>query len=185
MIRQITCRIGKWEVFWAAWLIFVLQVDFVFLQHLLLLQVLINSIRVIVRRQAVLAPEVLAAVLTCWRFMLRFLWRKRLEWTLTRRQPNPPTEPPEHKNMFFTREKDTHMRQQTLRQWFLTLFTYLTLLSNNITRFTPNTLGGGHLLKIRNSTNSYSLEWFIKIYIGCNLWFSKFTFLDDEIYPQG
>ena len=68
------------------------------------------------------------------------------------------TEPPEHKNMFFTREKDTHMRQQTLRQWFLTLFTYLTLLSNNITRFTPNTLGGGHLLKIRNSTNSYSLE---------------------------
>jgi len=33
-------------------------------------------------------------------------------------------------------------------------------------------------------TNYYSLEWFIKIYIGCNLWFSKFTPLADEIYPR-
>jgi len=31
---------------------------------------------------------------------------------------------------------------------------------------------------------SYSLERFIKIYIGCNLRFSKFTPLEDEIYPQ-
>ena len=31
-------------------------------------------------------------------------------------------------------------------------------------------------------TRSYSLEWFIKIYIGCNLWFCKFTPLENEIY---
>jgi len=34
-------------------------------------------------------------------------------------------------------------------------------------------------------TNIYSLEGFIKICIGCNLWFSKFTPLKDDIYPQG
>jgi len=34
-----------------------------------------------------------------------------------------------------------------------------------------------------NITNSYSLEWFIKIYIGCNLWFNKFTLLEDDLYP--
>jgi len=33
-------------------------------------------------------------------------------------------------------------------------------------------------------TNSYSFELFIKICIGCNLCFSKFTPLEDEIYPQ-
>jgi len=32
--------------------------------------------------------------------------------------------------------------------------------------------------------NSYSSECFMKIYIGCNLWFSKFTPLEDEIYLQ-
>jgi len=31
---------------------------------------------------------------------------------------------------------------------------------------------------------SYSLEWFINIYLGCNLWFNKFTLLEDEIHPQ-
>jgi len=39
--------------------------------------------------------------------------------------------------------------RETLEQWFLTFLTYLTLLSNKITRFTPNTLSGAHLLKIR------------------------------------
>jgi len=34
-------------------------------------------------------------------------------------------------------------------------------------------------------TISYSLESFTKLYIGCNLWFSRFTPLEDEIYPQG
>jgi len=34
-------------------------------------------------------------------------------------------------------------------------------------------------------TNSYSLEWFIKFYVVCSLWFSKFNPLEDEIYPQG
>jgi len=38
----------------------------------------------------------------------------------------------------------------SLDQWFLTFFTYLTLLSDKITRFTLNTLNGAHLLKIRN-----------------------------------
>jgi len=37
-----------------------------------------------------------------------------------------------------------------LDQWFLTFFTYLTLLSNTITRFTPNTFSGALFLKIRN-----------------------------------
>ena len=37
-----------------------------------------------------------------------------------------------------------------LDQWFLTFFTYLNLLSNKITRFSPSTLSGVHLLKIRN-----------------------------------
>jgi len=34
-------------------------------------------------------------------------------------------------------------------------------------------------------TNCCSLEWFIKIYIGCNVWFNKFSHLEDEIYPPG
>jgi len=33
--------------------------------------------------------------------------------------------------------------------------------------------------------NSYSLEWFIIICIGWNLWFSKFAPLEDEIFPRG
>jgi len=33
-----------------------------------------------------------------------------------------------------------------LDQWSLTFFTYLTLLSNKVTRFSTNTLNGGHLL---------------------------------------
>ena len=32
--------------------------------------------------------------------------------------------------------------------------------------------------------NSYSLEWFINIYLGCKLWLNKLTPLEDEIYPQ-
>jgi len=42
-------------------------------------------------------------------------------------------------------------------------------------------------LFIKNTklTTSYSLGLFIKIYIGCNLWFSIFSTLEDEIYPQG
>ena len=39
--------------------------------------------------------------------------------------------------------------------------------------------------KYESNNNSCSLEWFIEIYIGCNLWFNKFTLLEDEIYPQG
>jgi len=31
---------------------------------------------------------------------------------------------------------------------------------------------------------SYSLEWYIQICICCNSWFSEFTPLKDEIYPQ-
>jgi len=37
-----------------------------------------------------------------------------------------------------------------LEQWFLTFFTYLTLSSNKITRFTPDTLSGAHVRKMRN-----------------------------------
>ena len=33
-------------------------------------------------------------------------------------------------------------------------------------------------------TNSYSLEWFIKVNIACNLWFRKFTPLADDTYPR-
>ena len=32
--------------------------------------------------------------------------------------------------------------------------------------------------------NSYNLEWFINIYLGCNLWLNRFTPLEDEIYPN-
>jgi len=39
------------------------------------------------------------------------------------------------------------VRQLCLDQWFLTFFTYHTLLSNKITRITPNTLNRAHLLK--------------------------------------
>jgi len=39
---------------------------------------------------------------------------------------------------------------QSLAQWFLTFFTYLTLLSNYITRFTTKTLNDAHFLKIWN-----------------------------------
>ena len=34
-------------------------------------------------------------------------------------------------------------------------------------------------------TNPYSSEWFTKIYTCCNLWFSKLSALEYEIYPQG
>jgi len=34
-----------------------------------------------------------------------------------------------------------------LVQWFLTFYTYLTILSNKIIRFTPNSFNGAHLLK--------------------------------------
>jgi len=37
-----------------------------------------------------------------------------------------------------------------LQQWFLNFFTYLTLLSNKVTRFTHNAVIGAHLLKLRN-----------------------------------
>jgi len=40
--------------------------------------------------------------------------------------------------------------QDKARQWFLTIFTNIILLSNKISRFTTNTLNGAHLLKIRN-----------------------------------
>jgi len=40
--------------------------------------------------------------------------------------------------------------EQSIAQWFLKFFKYLSLLSNKITRFTPNTLNGADLLKIRN-----------------------------------
>ena len=36
-----------------------------------------------------------------------------------------------------------------LVQWFLTFYTYLTILSNKIIRFTPNSFNGAHLLKKR------------------------------------
>jgi len=61
----------------------------------------------------------------------------------------------------------------SLGQWFLTFFTYPTLLSDKITRFIPNTLNGS-FIKNTKLPHSYSLKWFIKIYVCCNLWFSKF-----------
>jgi len=36
---------------------------------------------------------------------------------------------------------------ENLEQWFLTVFTYHTLLSSKVTRFTSNTLNGAYLLK--------------------------------------
>jgi len=66
----------------------------------------------------------------------------------------------------------------------LNLFYIAYPLLNKITRLTPNTLSGAHWLKSK-LTNFNSLEWFVKIYICCNLWFSTFTPLEDEIYPGG
>jgi len=42
------------------------------------------------------------------------------------------------------------------------------------------------LIYIENTklTNCYSLESFIIIYTGCNLWFSQFNPLEYEIYPK-
>ena len=68
-------------------------------------------------------------------------------------------------------------------QWFSTFFIYFTLLSNKIARFTINTLWCS-FVESEKLTNSYSLEWFIKVCIGCNLWFSEFIPLEDEIYPR-
>ena len=38
----------------------------------------------------------------------------------------------------------------SIGQWFLTFFAYLTILSNKISKFIPNTVSGAHLLRIRN-----------------------------------
>jgi len=65
----------------------------------------------------------------------------------------------------------------------LNLFYIFTLLSNKITRFTCNTQRCS-IIENTKLTNSYSLEWFIKMYIGCNLCFSKFTTLENEICPR-
>ena len=60
----------------------------------------------------------------------------------------------------------SHGIEETLHRWFLTIFTYLALLSKKITRFTPNTEWCSQNTKL---TSSYSLKWFIKICICCNL----------------
>jgi len=45
---------------------------------------------------------------------------------------------------------ETEAPVHSIDQWFTTFFTYLTHLSNKITRFIPNTLNGANLLKIQN-----------------------------------
>ena len=52
------------------------------------------------------------------------------------------------------------------------------LLSSKIHRFTPNTLGGAHFLKIWNY-KTLNLEWYIKI---CIFWFSKW--LRTTVLPE-
>jgi len=76
------------------------------------------------------------------------------------------------------------MLRDGIIRWFLTFFTYLTLSSNNIARFTPSTLHGADLFKIRNN-KFLQFRIICKIYIFCNWWFSKFIPLEDELYPQG
>jgi len=52
-----------------------------------------------------------------------------------------------------------------LTQWFLTFFTYLTLLSHMITSFTPNTLNGAIFWRYEiKKLFQFTVEWFIKIY---------------------
>jgi len=76
--------------------------------------------------------------------------------------------------------------RESLAQWFSTFFTYLTLISKNISRFTlPQVTQSCSWIENTKLTNSYGLEWFIKIYTGCHFQFSTFTPLEDEIYPQG
>ena len=82
---------------------------------------------------------------------------------------------------FLTDKRDTALSQTVAGPGLLTFFTYLTLLSNTITRFNPNALNGAHLLKVQN-WNSYSLEWLKKIkFAAINgsvhspLWKVKFT----------
>jgi len=71
-----------------------------------------------------------------------------------------------------------------LHQWFLTFLIYLTLLLNQITRFTPNTLNGAHLLKIRKKhllqfrMIHKNLHW-----LRCMV--QSIYRLEDEFYPQG
>ena len=49
----------------------------------------------------------------------------------------------------------------------------------------PHYTQWGSFLKNMKLTNSYSLERLIKTYICFNLWFSKFTPLEDEIFTLG
>ena len=76
-------------------------------------------------------------------------------------------------------------RHYDLVQWFLTFFTYLTpFYQTRIPDLLP--IHSTVLVYWKYEINKLiSLEWFIKIYIGCNLWFSKFTPLEDEIYLRG
>ena len=66
----------------------------------------------------------------------------------------------------------------------LNFFTYLILLANKITRFTSNKLSVVVYIENTKLTNCYSLELFIIIYTGCNLWLSQFTPMEYEIYPR-
>ena len=63
----------------------------------------------------------------------------------------------------------------SLEQWFLTFFTYLTLLSNKITRFTPNILIGFHLSK-------FEINELLQFMIYKNV--HLLQFMVQQIYPQ-
>ena len=73
-------------------------------------------------------------------------------------------------------------RPIALDQWFLTFF--LSFLSRKSYQIYPQYTQSCSFIENTKLTTSYSLEWFRKIYIGCNLRFNKCTHLKDKIYPQ-
>jgi len=66
-----------------------------------------------------------------------------------------------------------------LGQGFLTFFTYLTPVYQTRLSDLPQYTQWCSFLKNMKLTKFCSLEWFIKIYICCKLWFSKFTPFED------
>jgi len=68
-----------------------------------------------------------------------------------------------------------------LEQWFLTFFN---LFIKKDYQIYPQYTQWCSFIKNTKLTNSCRLEWLIKYLHWLNLWFSKFTPLEDKIYPQ-
>jgi len=74
---------------------------------------------------------------------------------------------------------DSRPRSVVLNLFYIS---YPFIKQDKVIRFTPIPQWCS-FVENTNINNSYSLELFIKMYISCNTWFSKFMPLEDKINP--